>query len=75
MIELTRLNGSKFILNAVFVETIEATPDSVVSLIDGKKVVVKESPEVIVEEIVNYFKKVGGPQVVIAKNEFKEKEI
>ncbi|HEY1133171.1 MAG TPA: flagellar FlbD family protein [Nocardioides sp.] len=51
MITLTRLSGSRFVLNSDLIERIDSTPDTVVSLIDGKKYVVSEAPEQIVEAI------------------------
>ncbi len=43
MIILTRLSGSTFALNADLIERIDATPDTVVTLVDGKKYVVTET--------------------------------
>lgn len=51
MITLTRLSGSVFVLNADLIERIDATPDSVVTLVDGKKYVVAESLAEIIDEI------------------------
>ncbi|MCX6397861.1 MAG: flagellar FlbD family protein [Propionibacteriales bacterium] len=51
MITLTRLSGSVFVLNADLIERIDATPDSVVTLVDGKKYVVAESLSEIIDEI------------------------
>ena len=47
MIELTRLNDSKFSLNHRHIETVEALPDTVITLINEKKYIVKETPEQI----------------------------
>lgn len=43
MIELTRYNETKFTLNAEIIEMVEETPDTVISLTTGKKIIVKES--------------------------------
>ena len=43
MIELTRFNETKFTLNAEIIEMIEETPDTVITLTTGKKIIVKES--------------------------------
>jgi len=43
MITLTRLSGSAFALNCDLIERVDATPDTVVTLVDGKKYVVAES--------------------------------
>ncbi len=54
MITLTRLSGSVFVLNSDLIERIDCTPDSVVTLIDGKKYVVTESLEQIIEAVRAY---------------------
>lgn len=54
MITLTRLSGSVFVLNSDLIERIDCTPDSVVTLIDGKKYVVTESLEAIIEAVRAY---------------------
>lgn len=48
MITLTRLSGSQFVLNSDLIERIDATPDTVITLVDGKKYVVAERPSEIV---------------------------
>jgi flagellar protein FlbD len=52
MILLRRLNNAVLGLNADLIERIDATPDTVITLVDGKKYVVAESPEEVVERIV-----------------------
>lgn len=54
MITLTRLSGSAFVLNSDLIERVDATPDSVVTLVDGKKYVVKESLEEIIDAVREY---------------------
>jgi len=54
MITLTRLSGSVFVLNSDLIERIDCTPDSVITLIDGKKYVVSESLEGIVDAVREY---------------------
>ncbi len=54
MIKLTRLNGSKFYVNALLIEKIESTPDTLVSLTTGKRVVVTEKPDEVINEAVAY---------------------
>lgn len=48
MITLTRLSGSRFVLNSDLVERIDSTPDTVVTLLDGTKYVVAETLDEIV---------------------------
>ena len=54
MIELTRLNDTKFILNAELIESIEAVPDTVIVLTTGKKLFVKENKYEIRDLVVRY---------------------
>ncbi len=56
MIELTRLNGTKFVLNAELIETVESTPDTVITLITDKKLVVLEKKDEIVNKVIQYKK-------------------
>lgn len=56
MIELTRLNGTKFVLNAELIETVESTPDTVITLITDKKLVVLEKKDEIINKVIQYKK-------------------
>lgn len=56
MIELTKLNKKKFILNCELIESIESTPDTVITLRNGKLVLVAESPQEIVNLTITYKK-------------------
>ena len=49
MIEVTKLNKKKFILNCELIESIDANPDTVITLRNGKIYIVTESPEQIVD--------------------------
>lgn len=52
MIEVTRLNGTIYFLNPDMILTLEATPDTVVTLTTGEKLIVRESPEVLIDRFV-----------------------
>jgi flagellar protein FlbD len=54
MIALQKLNGASFVLNADLIESIESTPDTVVSLVSGKKMVIRNSVEDVVRKAVKY---------------------
>lgn len=54
MIELTRLNRQKLILNAELIKWIEASPDTVITLINGEKMIVLESAEEIIQRVMEY---------------------
>jgi len=57
MIKVTRLNNKSFYVNADLIEFIEETPDTVLTLTTGKKVVVGENIETILKEIIEFRKK------------------
>jgi Uncharacterized protein, possibly involved in motility len=54
MIVLQRLNKEEFVLNADYIETLEATPDTVITLTNGKKLMVRNSVEDIVKQVITY---------------------
>jgi len=54
MIHLTRINRVPVVLNSDLIEHIEATPDTVISLINGQKIRVLESPETIVQRVIQF---------------------
>ena len=54
MIELTRLNGAPIVLNSDLVKTIESSPDTVLTLINGEKLIVRESCAEITERVIAY---------------------
>jgi len=54
MIELTRLNGSPFLVNVNLIETVEETPDTVITLTSGKKIIVKERRQEVKNLVKSY---------------------
>jgi flagellar protein FlbD len=64
MIQLTRLNGHVFTLNAEFIQEIESTPDTIVTLTNGQKMMVREPVDEIRRAVVAYkqeiFRKLTG---------------
>ncbi len=60
MIEVTRLNGKKYWINPHQIESMENNPDLTLTLLSGKKVVVMEKPEQVVDKIVEYRRRIGG---------------
>ncbi len=51
MIKLTRLNGPSFVLNSDLIQRIEATPDTLVTLVDGDRYLVTESVDEVIERV------------------------
>jgi len=58
VIELTRFNGERFVLNADLIETVESTPDTVIRLLTGKKLVVKETVEEVISRALEYAQRI-----------------
>lgn len=54
MIELTKINDMKFTVNAEIIEFVEETPDTVISLTTGKKIIVKESRQEVTDLVISY---------------------
>jgi flagellar protein FlbD len=54
MIELTKLNGNPMVLNSDLIKTAEASPDTMLTLINGEKLIVREECAEVVERVVAY---------------------
>jgi len=54
MISLTKLNGQTMVVNAELIETVEKTPDTIIGLITGKKFMVKDSVEEVIQKVILY---------------------
>ncbi|HEY7790932.1 MAG TPA: flagellar FlbD family protein [Vicinamibacterales bacterium] len=61
MIAITRLDGTPMLLNVDLIEYIEQTPDTLISLADGAKLCVRETPEQIVERVIEFKRMVARP--------------
>lgn len=57
MIELTRLNNRPLVVNSDLIKFIENTPDTVLTLTTGEKVVVSESCEAVIDKVVEFRRK------------------
>jgi flagellar protein FlbD len=54
MIALTKLNSQPFVVNADLIKFIESTPDTLVTLTTGERILVKESSDEVVRRTVHY---------------------
>jgi flagellar protein FlbD len=54
MIHLTRLNQVPLVVNADLIEHIEMTPDTVIALTTGQKILVRESADEIIEKVIRF---------------------
>jgi flagellar protein FlbD len=58
MIEVSRLNGSIYFLNPDMILTLEATPDTVITLTSGEKLMVRESPADLIDRFVAFKRRI-----------------
>ncbi len=63
MITVTRLNDTKLVVNSDLIEFVEAIPDTIISLTTGKKIMVKESTELIIQLVAEFRNKVSSIRV------------
>lgn len=54
MITVTRLNGQAFVLNADLIKTIEQKPDTIITLVNGDHIVVREAVRDVIERVIDY---------------------
>lgn len=61
VIELTRMNNEKIYLNANLIESVEVTPDRLITLVSDKKYYVLESAEEIVSKMEEFYRRIYTP--------------
>lgn len=60
MITLHKLSGEPLVLNAELIETVESTPDTLITLVDRRRLMVAEPVQDVVERVVEYRRYVGA---------------
>ncbi|MGD0835212.1 MAG: flagellar FlbD family protein [Polyangia bacterium] len=62
MIPLVRLDGSEVVVNAELIATVEKTPDTMLTLTTGHHILVKQTVDEVVAEVIQYRRKItAGP--------------
>ena len=64
MIALTRLNNQTFVLNAELIKMIEEIPDTLITLINGDRLMIRESRQEVVDKAIDYARQIRSFQVV-----------
>ena len=59
MIDVMRLDGKIYWVNPHMIESMEATPDLTLTMLSGKKIIVRNSPEDIIKKIIEYRRQIG----------------
>jgi flagellar protein FlbD len=72
VISVTRLNGKHIIVNALMIESIDETPDTMLTLITGKKIMVLEKAPDVVSLVEHYLQRIGLINATIQSLEMKE---
>jgi flagellar protein FlbD len=65
MITVSRLNGKKIVVNALLIESIEETPDTLITLTNGKKIIVLEKMDDVVSLVQKYMQTIGAVNATI----------
>jgi flagellar protein FlbD len=63
VIAVTRLDGQKLFINADLIESIEQTPDTIISFTSGHKMLVRDTPEVLAQRVLAYKRATAAPAV------------
>ena len=67
MIDVTRMNDKTLTLNSDLIESVEETPDTVITLTTGKKIIVKESRQEIQNLVILYRRKILNDCLIFRK--------
>ena len=54
MIKVKKINGEEIVINAELIETVEARPDTTISLATGNKIIVKDTVSEIIKKVIEY---------------------
>jgi len=66
MIQLTRLNNQPLMVNSDLIKFVERAPDTVLTLVNGEKLIVLESAESVLEKIVVFRRSItSGPVALL----------
>ncbi|GIO53174.1 flagellar FlbD family protein [Paenibacillus cellulositrophicus] len=72
MILVTRLNGSPLWLNALLIETVEETPDTYITLVTGKRMIVLEKAAEVISLVKQYNQEIGVHNATIKVQQTEE---
>ena len=70
MIRLTRINRVPLVLNSDLIEFVEETPDTLIALTNGQKLMVLESAEEVIGRVIEFRRSIAQrPEVVVSNEE------
>lgn len=72
MINLTRLDNTQLVINSDLIEFVEAIPETMICLTTGKKIMVRESVDTVVEKVAAFKRRATGSILDREKEELAE---
>lgn len=60
IIKVTRMDGEEIVVNVNLIETVRATPDTIINLTSGKKLLVKDEVDDIISKSMSYYREIIG---------------
>lgn len=65
MIEVTRFDGKKLMVNATLIEFVQDTPDTVITMTTGRKILVKEKAEEVQALVIDYYRSIHQDDILV----------
>ena len=59
MIDVMRLDGKIYWVNPHMIEAMESTPDLTLTMLSGRKIIVRNSPQEVIQKIIEYRRQIG----------------
>ncbi len=63
MIRLSRMDGKPIVLNAELIQSVEPTPDTIITMMSGEKLMVRETVEVVVAAFKKYKREISDRSI------------
>ena len=60
MIKVTKMGGDEITINAELIETVQATPDTIITLTTSKKILVEDDVDQIIDKVISYRQKISA---------------
>ncbi len=74
MVILRKINGVEIAVNAELIESVEASPDTVLNMVTGNRFIVKDSVQDVIDKVIEYRKQVYSSKSVVNPLEGYEKK-
>jgi flagellar protein FlbD len=72
VIEVTKLDGETLYVSPHQIEFMDENPDTVLHMVSDKKVIVRESGQAVIDRIIEYRQRIGGPEPASPKHDSQE---